>query len=373
MKNINVHIYPSNMTNESRIFKESKFISKNCDFEKIILLGIWEGGLNKDELYENNIYIKRVSLLNIKKRSILYLYYFMRMIVFIVLHRPKMINIHTLELLPLTVIAKILKIKIIYDAHELETEKENLKGFRKKISKMIERVFIGFVDKVIVVGESIADEYKKMYPKVDRPFVVLNTPNYTVTQKNDLFRGKFNIDKEKIVFLYQGALSKGRGVDLLLESFVKRKDDEVVIVFMGFGRLEEDIKTASKENNNIFFHSAVAPDIVLDYTSSADFGMHMIKNTCLNHYYCLPNKLFEYANAGLPVVVSNMKEMKELVEKYDMGVVVKDNKIESINNAIDKILDLDIERMKQNSRRCAEENSWNVQEKILKKVYQGMV
>ena len=190
MKNINIHIYPSNMTNESRIFKESKFISRNCDFERIILLGIWKEGLNKDEQYEGNIYIKRVSLFNIKKRSILYLYYFMYVFVFIVLHRPKMINIHTLEFLPLSLIAKIFKIKIIYDTHELETEKANFKGFRKKISKMIEKAFIGFVDKVIVVGEAIADEYKKMYPKMDRPYVVLNTPNYKT--KDLIFEDELN-------------------------------------------------------------------------------------------------------------------------------------------------------------------------------------
>ena len=66
--------------------------------------------------------------------------------------------------------------------------------------------------------------------------------------------------------------------------------------------------------------------------------------------------------AGLPVIVSNMKEMRELVEKYDMGIVVTDYKIESMNNAIDKILQSDIKQMKQNARRCAEENSWEKQE-----------
>ena len=66
--------------------------------------------------------------------------------------------------------------------------------------------------------------------------------------------------------------------------------------------------------------------------------------------------------AGLPVIVSNMKEMRELVEKYNMGIVVIDDKIESMNNAINKILQSDIKQMKQNARRCAEENSWEVQE-----------
>ena len=163
------------MTNESRIFKESRFLSKNYNFDKIILLGIWQEGLKKEEALENNIYIKRVSLFNVKKRSIMYLYYYLYVFLFIIFKRPKMINIHTLEFLPLALIAKIFRIKVIYDAHELETEKANFKGFRKNISKIIERIFIKFTHGVIVVGDAIADHYKKMYPSMERPFVVLNT------------------------------------------------------------------------------------------------------------------------------------------------------------------------------------------------------
>jgi glycosyltransferase involved in cell wall biosynthesis len=65
---------------------------------------------------------------------------------------------------------------------------------------------------------------------------------------------------------------------------------------------------------------------------------------------------------GLPVIVSNMKEMRELVEKYDVGIIVEDDRASSINNAIDKILQLDLRQMKLNARRCAEENSWEIQE-----------
>jgi glycosyltransferase involved in cell wall biosynthesis len=88
----------------------------------------------------------------------------------------------------------------------------------------------------------------------------------------------------------------------------------------------------------------------------------MIQNTCLNHSLCLPNKFFEYSMAGLPVIVSNMKEMRDLVVSYNMGIIVEEESVDSLNIAIDKILDSDIKQMKQNARRCAEENSWEVQE-----------
>jgi len=212
-----------------------------------------------------------------------------------------------------------------------------------------------------VVSENIADWYKNEY-NIEQPIVVKNAPRLIDAKKTNYFRENLGIKDGSIIVLYQGGLSKGRGVDFLLEVFKKRDDDKVVIVFMGYGQFEEDIKTASKEKNNIFFHPAVAPEIVLDYTSSADIGISFIENTCLSYYYCLPNKLFEYAMSGLPVIVSNMKEMREMVERYDMGIVVKNESIDDINSAIDKILESDIEKMKKNARKCAEENSWEKQE-----------
>ncbi|MGJ0302849.1 glycosyltransferase [Aliarcobacter cryaerophilus] len=366
MNNINIHIYPSNMTNESRIFKESKFISRNCDFEKIILLGIWKEGLNKDEQYEGNIYIKRVSLFNIKKRSILYLYYFMYVFVFIVLHRPKMINIHTLEFLPLSLIAKIFKIKIIYDTHELETEKANFKGFRKKISKIIEKTFIGFVDKVIVVGEAIADEYKKMYPKLDRPFVVLNTPNYKRTQKNDLFREKFNIDKEKIIFLYQGAISPSRGVEILLETF---KETDKVIVFMGYGSLVDKVKEYSFKYKNIYFHEAVKPEVLLNYTSSADVGFCLIENSCKSYDFCMPNKIFEYIMAGIPVIASDLFEMKKIINLYKIGVTIDYKNINILKEKINNISIENIDAFIENIEDFKKKFNWERQEETLREIY----
>ena len=273
-----------------------------------------------------------------------------------------MINIHAIALLPFGVLLKYFyNARLVYDTHELETETNGSNGIRKKLSKLIEKILIKKCDLVFVVSENIADWYMKEY-NISRPVVVKNAPKLFKQINTNYFRENLNIKKDSRIVLYQGRLSKGRGVDLLLECFKLRNDDKVVIVFMGYGELENSIKIASNKKNNIFFHPAVAPEIVLKYTSSADIGISFIENTCLSYYFCLPNKLFEYAMAGLPVIVSNMKEMKELVEKYDMGIVVQDDKIKSINSAIDKIIGSNIEQMKQNARICAEENSWETQE-----------
>lgn len=374
MSNLNIHIYPSPMTNESRIFKESRFLSKNYNFDKIILLGIWQEGLKKEEALENNIYIKRVSLFNVKKRSIMYLYYYLYVFLFIIFKRPKMINIHTLEFLPLALIAKIFRIKVIYDAHELETEKANFKGFRKNISKIIERIFIKFTHGVIVVGDAIADHYKKMYPSMERPFVVLNTPSYKEIIKKDLFRENFNIKKEQIIFLYQGALSQGRGIEIILDTFKNRKDKNSVIVFMGYGALQDEIINITKVYKNIFFQPAVPHNIILDYTSSADVGISGLVDlsSCLSYYYSLPNKIFEYLMAELPIIVPNAIEMKNFVLEKQVGVVLNENNCEELNKAINYMIEIDRNKFHLNIINTKNTYNWEFQEKVLMKLYNNL-
>uniref|UniRef100_UPI00404878AD glycosyltransferase family 4 protein n=1 Tax=Aliarcobacter sp. TaxID=2321116 RepID=UPI00404878AD len=364
----NLHMSLTEMRNESRVLKETNSILNHNIASKVYIASLHADDLEEEKIYKDNLILNRFKLSsrklskNLFVQVLKYFEFIYRVTLFYRKKDIKMINIHAIALLPLGILLKYLYgAKLVYDTHELETETDGENGLRKKLAKFMEKSLIKKSDLIFVVSENIADWYKNEYD-IQRPVVVKNAPRLIDAKKTNHFRENLGIKDESIIVLYQGGLSKGRGVDLLLEAFKKRKDDKVVIVFMGYGELEQEIKTARDEQNNIFFHPAVAPEIVLDYTSSADLGIHMIQNTCLNHYYCMPNKLFEYAMAGLPVIVSNMKEMRELVEKYDMGIVVFDDKIESMNNAIDKILELDIKQMKQNARRCAEENSWEEQE-----------
>ena len=242
--------------------------------------------------------------------------------------------------------------------------------------KVLEKTLIKYADKVITVSDSIANEYVKLY-NIKKPALVLNTPPYKIIEKKDLFREKLGIGKDKTIFLYQGGLSKGRGIEILLDTFKQLQitpitNNTPVIVFMGYGPLGKMIKEASKSYKNIYFYPAVAPDILLDYTSSADFGILFYENNCLNHYYCSPNKMFEYLMAEIPVIVSNLYEMKRLVEKYQIGIVAKENTPQDLQKAIEEALKLDIEELRKNIQKVKNIYNWENQEKVLLKVYEEL-
>ena len=375
----NLHISLTEFRNESRLLKEAASLIHAQVFPQIHVAALHAEDLAIDQTFGADIHTHRFNLTtrklgkNLLFQTLKYIEYCVRVFLHYKNKKISCINIHSLSLLPLGVLLKYAwHTRLIYDAHELETETNGSKGFRKKLGKWLERNLIKHVDLTIVVSESIADWYANAY-RINRPPVVLNAPNQRALKRNNHFRKQLGIRDDQIILLYQGGLAPGRGVHLVLEGFKARKDDKVVAVFMGYGPLQYDIQAVSAQQQNIFFYPAVAPQVVLEYTASADFGIHLIQNTCLNHDYCMPNKLFEYAMAGLPVLVSNMKDMSELVSKNQMGAVVSDFSATGINRAIDDFLTQDLTVMKTNAYRVACDHAWEVQEQKMLAAYKGML
>lgn len=364
----NVHIYMNEFTNASRVLKQVNSLINHKVFDTIDIVALWSEELPEYEAISDNISIHRIKLLtrplpkNLFFQSIKYLEFCTKTICLTSKIRPNIINAHSLAVLPISFMAKtIFKSALVYDTHELESERNSLNGIRKKISKIFEKKLIKKVDMILVVSESIADWYVTNY-KINRPTVVLNAPEYRRLKDNDYFREELGIREDQVILLYQGALLNGRGVQLILNAFKQRSNNKTVVVFMGYGLLQDDIQKAAKTYDNIYFFPAVSPDVVLEYTASADIGIHLIQNTCLNHNYCMPNKLFQYAMAGLPVLVSNMKDMSKLVKQYNMGAVIDDFSEKDINTAIDNLMTQNLSVLKSNAYQAACDHAWEVQE-----------
>lgn len=374
----NLHISLTEFRNESRLLKEAESLIKNNVFERIHVAALYADGLAMDQYYGERIHAHRFALTtrqygkNLLLQLIKYLEFCIRIYFYYKDKNISCISVHSLALLPLGRFLKYFwRVRLVYDAHELETETNGARGFRKKLSKWLERRLIQHVDMIIVVSESIADWYADEYG-IPRPVVVLNAPTKHALKSNNHFREQLGIREDQVILLYQGGLVTGRGVHLILDAFKARQNDKVVAVFMGYGALEQNIKTAASQHRHIFFYPAVAPQVVLEYTASADFGISLIENTCLSYYYCMPNKLFEYAMAGLPVLVSSMKEMSELVNKNNMGAIISDFSTRNINQVIDDFLTQDLASMKANAYRVACEHAWEVQEQKMMAAYQSI-
>jgi glycosyltransferase involved in cell wall biosynthesis len=375
----NLHISLTEFMHESRVLKQTATISSLSEIEHIFIAALGKNDLNKEEKITDRISLRKFALKtrglgkSLFPQILKYLEFIFRVFLFYKKKKINIVNIHTLALLPLGYLLKLIYgAKLIYDTHELETEVDCLKGLRKKLSKWLEYLLIKKADHIFVVSENIADWYEKTY-NIPRPTVLLNAPRAAHVNKTNYFKDTLHLRDDQIILLYQGGLAAERGVDILLEAFKKNKNDKIVIIFMGYGEFEKEIQSLSKSYNNIFFHKAVPTDVLLNYTSSADVGIALIKNTCLSYNFCMPNKLFEYAMVGLPVIVSNVKEMSEFVKKYQMGVVVEDDTVASLNEAIERLLSMNLTVLKQNAKKAALDNSWEHQEKKMQIIYRKLL
>jgi len=94
------------------------------------------------------------------------------------------------------------------------------------------------------------------------------------------------------------------------------------ILFVGKGDKVDSIKEYASKYSNIHYSSFVPPEEVVSFIAGADVGMCTVENISLSDYYCLPNKLFEYLLAGIPVFINDFPDQRALVAKYDCGWVL---------------------------------------------------
>ncbi|MBE9157906.1 glycosyltransferase [Nodosilinea sp. LEGE 06152] len=275
------------------------------------------------DIWRIKLITRKLPFLHVLK----YIEWIIRIIVQTCDRQVPVVHVHSLSALPAGMLFKWLRrAKLVYDAHELETESNGLTGNRKKTYKVLEKLFIPFADAVLVVGDAIADWYRKTY-SLDNVHVVRNIPDVTsqihfngVEEAGNLpdLKRVLHVPPTETLFIYQGAIFAGRGIQILLEAFSQLPGDRH-IVFMGYGELEDLVRNYAAQFSNIHFFPAVPPAEVLSYTRTADVGISLIENTCLSYYYCLPNKVFEYMAAGLPIIVSNFPEMARMVDTHGVG------------------------------------------------------
>ncbi|HHJ49547.1 MAG TPA: glycosyltransferase, partial [Phaeodactylibacter sp.] len=324
-----VSVVFNNFLHDSRVLKESISLRK-AGYE-VEVCALHEGDLPEGEVIEG-VPVHRIRLRSrswSKHRLIQALKYIELWYRFIKRYKKyDLIHCNDVEPLPMCVLTKLLfnrRLRIIYDAHELEYDKaeKGSKYYPNFVIRLAERLCLPFTDAMMVVSPLVAEAYAKHYNMKQPPTVVMNCP-YLRPQdapKPDIFRQKFGIQSNQRIFLYQGTLIPRRGLELLLELFTELPQDYVLVV-LGYGPLTEMAQAAARENENIFFHPAVSPTELDDYTASGDIGFCLYQGNSGNHRLTIGNKIFQYINAGLPVIASSLDGLRYILREPGLGIVV---------------------------------------------------
>lgn len=374
---MNIHLYPSVLKNETRIHKIVCSLRSHAEFQEISVVGRSGQGLPAHEDLGNGVHLYRLASVfgegfnNAFGKVLRTLGWYLAVLWWMRCRTVDCLNCHSLPVLPLSVLLKMWKrCKLVYDTHELETETHAGKGLRKNLAKWVERVFIRQVDSVCVVNRSIAAWYQESYG-LPHVWVVHNLPHRMTSapQRTGLLRSAIGLrSPQTLLFIYQGLLSPGRGIEMLLDAFAGIRGDRH-LVCMGYGPLEESVRKAGQLHANIHFMSAVAPDLVKEYTVDADVGLALIENTCLSYYLCAPNKLYEYAACGVAAVVSDFPEMSRFVDSYDCGWKVKPE-VGAFRRLVESIDAESLKTKRFNAALAGKEYCWENEERELLSMYE---
>jgi len=368
----------NNFIRDNRVLKEN--ISLQNAGYKTCIIALHDKDLLEEELVEG-VRVKRVKINKIyrgKSFIISGLKYFSFLYrAFKLTKSYDIIHCNDLETLPVGYFRKLInkKTKVVYDAHEFEIfRSNNSHPSRIWLNKLIEKWFIKSANAVITVSDSIADEYVKLY-NIPRPYLIYNCPSISYSDNNktyNLFGEKFKLRSDQKIFLYQGGLTFGRGIDSIIETFSKMNTDKYVSIFMGFGSYISKIEAAAKESNNIYLHPAVEMKEIDKYSKSADWGLITTEPISINNDLSLPNKLLEYVMAEIPILAFPTKEIKNMIEKMKIGIVTDDFTVESFTKAIELASKMDTNTYKEQLIKMKHKYNWENQEKLLIEIYKSL-
>lgn len=312
-----------------------------------------------------------------RKGPLFYAEYNFRLFLFLLARRVQLIVSNDLDtLLPNFLVHKLKGIPLVYDTHEYFTgvpELANRKRVRN-IWKAIEKRIFPRLKHVITVNESIAALYREEYG--NQILVVRNIPE----QKNRIStrtKSDLGLPAEKKIILLQGAgINIDRGAEEAIEAMQFVED--AILVILGDGDVVDALKRKVSDLNldrKIMFIPRQTPDSLYDYTTKADIGLTLDKDTNINYRYSLPNKLFDYIHAGVPVLASPMAEVKRIIEKYNIGCFVENHQPKHIADKMNQMLGDEVarSRWKQNLKIAASELTWEDEKKVLTELYKQYV
>ena len=260
-------------------------------------------------------------------------------------YRPDLIHAHDLPRLRVAVHAKRQAgVPLIYDAHELYPEINTLSPVDKRALERLEGRFARHCDRVITVNPFIAREMARRYaiPTPEVLFNAIDRPEgFDPQHKPDRFRAELPIAPDKAILLYQGWMSATRGLQDLVNAMA-HVPDRVHLVMMGYGEARAELERIVRDRGlgrRVHFKDAVPVTELLWWTASADAGIIPYRPVDLNNYYCSPNKLFEFIQASLPLIVNDLPFLRQVVGQEGFGVVAPLDGAELIGLAISEMFD----------------------------------
>lgn len=265
--------------------------------------------------------------------------------------------------------------KLVFDACEVFTDTAYA---TPATTAYIHKVFVRHkdaIDAVLTPSANLKDFYSQNYPDWPAAQIVSNAPDLELTQPYDgRLHKTLGVSGDTRILLYHGGFSSKRGLSHLVESAHSLPENHI-LVLMGWGALESNLKAAALTTNRIAKRSVVrflgpVPNIELfNWISGATYGLIPYEAGPLNHAYCTPNKLYEFPAAGVPVIATDLPTLDQYIRGGMIGVTVSDVVGSELSKTIAKISDQDHKIWVKNCAVFTQDNYWKTDAERLRRTY----
>ncbi|PQJ23532.1 glycosyltransferase family 4 protein [Tenacibaculum sp. SG-28] len=352
----------NDITTDQRVAKVCSSLEKS-GYEILLV-----GRLRSDSVPLQRSYSTLRLKLWFEQGPLFYAEYNIRLIILLLFTRKDIILANDLDTLPACYLASVLQRKtIVYDSHELFPEIPELTNRPriKKIWECIEAIIVPKLANCYTVCDSIAGYY---YSKYKTKFsVVKNVPR---KENEAIALDTFQKAKNKNTIIYQGAVNKGRGIELVLESMHLLPEWIFLIIGSGdiISKIQNEISTKNLQQQ-VLLLGKLSPEELRKVTPMATIGISLEEDMGLSYRYALPNKVFDYIQARVPVLTSDLPEMKKIIEQYAIGEVLTKRTPEQFATTVQQIANSDYGN---NLERARAELIWEKEEIILQSLFKNL-
>ncbi len=290
--------------------------------------------------------------------------------------RPTIVHCHDLHTIDIGLrLKRRFGAKVVYDSHELFENQSMISRSAAARARRRQRSAAPRLDGFITVNESIARTLRDRYPALPEPVVIRNATPLPVEPVLDdgRLRDAAGVPSHERILLYQGGFADRRGLEALVRA-APLLPAGWTLVMMGWGSFENRLRAVAAEvdpaGKRIRFIPPAPREELASWTAGGDLGVIPYENTCLNHWFCSPNKLWEYPVAGVPILASPFPELRGIIEPHGIGRLIDDPPSpRGIADAVAAITPEDLASMKANCRRFITRDNWSVYDRRLVSLY----
>jgi glycosyltransferase involved in cell wall biosynthesis len=267
--------------------------------------------------------------------------------------------------------------RLVYDSHELWADRNGRWEWRPWLLAS-EALFVRVADEVLTSSPGYAEALARRY-RIQRPVVVRNIPEHRLPDDAHLVNvhstGNGRASQPHRV-VYVGGLMPGRGLEQMIDALAFVPQVRLHAVGPGAAEYRTGLLARARSlgvEQRIELCAPVAPAQVLAALSGAAAGLCLIQPICRSYELCLPNKLFEYAAAGVPILASDVSVIAATVRAHGLGAVAPASEPRAIAASLGRLLEPDGWRLAvERTREFASVHNWRQEADTLRGVYQRM-